>query len=122
MTDKLVFTMPKEWCYAFLAAWRTFERSMNPAFYFLIRCGNCGATGSPKVQPVKSKKKPTAVLGIQCQQCKTALKFEGLIDSKADDFPQRLLNPPRNTVLQLDGEEMDRAGDEAKDFFTLMFE
>lgn len=117
MTDeRKVHTMPKQWGYPFAAAWRVFERTLNPAFIFLIKCTNCGSTGPPSIGFVMSKKKPKAMLGLECGNCLQTVKFSGLIDPEAEDFPARLLTKP-GTVL--DGKKGDRLDSEG--YLELMF-
>ena len=83
---------------------------MNPAFEFISLCTNCGAEGAELIKIVMSKKKPNAVLGIQCSQCKQTLKFEGMIDPDAKTFPKRL-SKRQSSILTVDGEPLDNVDD-----------
>lgn len=107
-----VHLLPKSWTLPFTAAWRTFERTLNPAFSFLIKCENCGAVGHPDVTFVASKKNPKAVLGLECTKCLTTIKFEGTIDGDHREFPKRLKERALS-VLQIDGKTAkdDRPGE-----------
>lgn len=97
---RTIWTLPTRWGLPFLAAWRTFEKTINPAFVFIIRCANCGASGKDRVRFVKSVKTPSAVIGIECNSCKQTLKFEDGIDSEAPDFPDRLRGPRADSILE----------------------
>lgn len=102
--DRTVYEMPEDWTTNFVAAWRVFERTLNPAFGFLLKCGNCGALGKPEIDFVMSKKNEKAVLGIECSKCLTTIKFNGTIDPTQQSFPKRLLTKTKS-VLRLDGKE-----------------
>lgn len=119
---KNLFEMSRQWVLPFVASWRTFEKTLNPAFYFVLRCGECGAFGSDFIKTIKSKKKGSAILGLQCTECQQTLKFEGLADPDADDFPQRLRNTPLS-ALSLNGEPIEDEPDLGlSDITRIMFD
>ena len=99
--EKTILELDSEYNLSFVAAWRTFERVMNPAFYFMLVCPTCNATGGDDggPHPVYSKKiKDRKVLiGIMCG-CGRVLKFGGGIDPKAKTFPQRLIAKPLSVL------------------------
>lgn len=103
-TKRKVHLLPRSWVYPFTAAFRTFEKTLNPAFSFLMKCEDCGAAGFPNVQFVHSKKNPKAVIGMECTKCLNTIKFEGTIDGDAEDFPARLMTRAYS-VLQLNGKK-----------------
>lgn len=115
--NRTLHLMPKQWAYPFVSAWRVFERTLNPAFSFIIRCLNCGAT---KVQFVMSTKNPKALLGLECASCLQTIKFEELIDPDAEDFPARLRTHP-DSVLSTDGKPAKGASLDHVGYVELMF-
>ena len=110
-----VWVMPEMWVLNFIAAWRTFERTVNPTFTFHFRCGSCGST---KVYVVKSTKHEKTLIGIECEACLRTLKFEKAVSSEDDDFPERLLaqgvsvlKPPDGESKVLDAADVDDIDD-----------
>jgi len=87
-TNLQVYTLNSEWTLTFLAAWRTLEKTINPAMQFLIRCAECKQFS---IDVVRSVKDENVVIGLQCQtnNCGVTIKFEKPIDPSADDFPER---------------------------------
>jgi len=103
--NRTIWQMPKRWVLPFIASWRVFERTLNPAFYFLIKCAKCGTTGSPKVRTVRSNKRDEVLIGIECSECGNTLKFEGAADPEAPEFPDRLKGSRADSVLTPPDEE-----------------
>ncbi len=97
-----VYLLPKRWVIPFLAAYRVMERSLNPAFTFILRCAKCGKMGGDKVKYVMSRKNPEAIIGLQCENCGQTVKLEGMIDPKSKGFPKRL-RKEHPSVLEIDG-------------------
>lgn len=93
-----VWTMPGELAIPFLAAVRLMERTVNPAFDFLLRCNHCGGT---TVKAVRSVKKAHVLIGFQCQNddCKEVVKFAEPIDFKSSTFPARLKDQPDSAII-----------------------
>ncbi len=115
--SRTVHLMPKTWAYPFVSAWRVFERTLNPAFTFVIRCEACGATES---RFVMSTKVPKALLGLECKSCLQTIKFEDIIDPDAEDFPARLLTHP-DTVLSTRGRPSKGTVGDSEGYVELMF-
>lgn len=110
MSDNLrVYEMPNEWVETFAAAWRVMEKSLNPAFWFLMKCGKCGEIGDKHIDFVKAKKKKGAILGMQCE-CGQTIKFVGYLNPASDTFPARLRKKTKS-VLRFNGEEPDEVED-----------
>ncbi len=115
--SRTVHLMPKTWAYPFVSAWRVFERTLNPAFTFVIRCSACGAK---KAHFVMSTKTPNALLGLECKSCLLTIKFEDVIDPDAEDFPVRLLTKP-DSVLSTDGKPIKSTSTDSEGYVELMF-
>lgn len=116
-----LYTLPEEWSYPLVASWRVFEKTLNPAFFFILRCGNCEEMNSDFVYSVKSNE---VAIGIQCQTegCGQTLKFDGKIDANADDFPERLRAPRPSSVLTgPDGKKPKTKKAQLKDIITILF-
>ena len=105
MSKLRVWLMPKDWVINFIAAWRVFERTMNPAFHFLIKCANCGAIG--QVEMVHSKNEEGMLIGMQCltDDCGQTLKFGRKIGVNSPDFPERLAEVGESVLTDPQGEE-----------------
>lgn len=92
-----VFEMPEDLVQPTVAALRVFERSLNPAFLVVLRCGKCGGYGA---QPVASRKKDRAFIGVQCtnDECKRTIKFGRPIDFEEATMPARLKHKPDSAL------------------------
>ena len=96
-SDLRIYTLPEVWALPLVAAWRTFEKTINPAFKFVLYCVNCGEANA---EIVRSRKAKDAIIGIQCQadDCGQTIKFEVPIDPEAEDFPARLESFPPSAL------------------------
>ena len=116
-----IWTLPKEWVMNFVAAWRTFERTVNPAFQFLLRCTNCHQVGS--AQFVKSVK-GEGLIGLQCQtsNCGQTIKFGRKIGTNDPDFPERFISDPPTVLDSPDGDIADPADEDRELITELLFD
>lgn len=94
-----VFELPEELTIPLLAAIRLMERAVNPAYQFVLRCGNCG---NYIIRPVGSVKGDGKIIGLQCfdQECKRTIKFAKPLDWTADDLPERLRHQPATALTE----------------------
>jgi hypothetical protein len=116
-----VWKLPARWSYPLLAAWRTFEASLNPAFWFSLKCGGCGA-GGKDIEMVRSKKKENTYIGIQCQKCKQTLKFEQPVDAHDKSMPERLVPRPKTVLESPQGVKGTDDSGVLEDITTFIFE
>ncbi len=117
--ERKIFILPKQWAYPFISAFRVFERTLNPAFVFKLRCTACDGQGTD-IDFVMSVKNPKAVIGLECKKCLQTVKFESPIDANADDFPARLLTKP-TTVLEHEGKPRKADRLDVEGYLELMF-
>lgn len=103
----------------FVAAWRVFERTLNPAFYFIIKCGKCGQNGT--AQFVKSTTMAGTLIGMECSNCGQTLKFARKIGLNDPDFPSRLEPKPQSVLIDPDGKQAESGGDDVELLTELMF-
>lgn len=122
--NRQVWVMPKRWILNFMAAWRTFERTLNPAFAFLFKCVNCGAVGYPLIRMVKSVSSERAFIGMECTECLNTIKFEEPVSDEDDDFPERLKKRGISVLVPPDGEAANSDFDleDIEDIAELLFE
>ncbi len=95
--DFEVYEMPEELTMPLLAAVRLLERTLNPAFSFVLRCLSCGKY---EVGPVASVKDEGSIIGLQCASCKRTIKFTRPLRFDADDFPDRLRKQPASALTE----------------------
>ena len=114
-----IFILPKQWVYPFVSAFRVFERTLNPAFVFKLRCSACPGEGTD-IDFVMSVKNPKAIIGLECKKCLQTVKFESPIDPDDDDFPARLLTKP-TTALSSNGEPISGDQLDVDGYLELMF-
>lgn len=97
-----VWTLPEELVIPFLAAVRMMERTVNPAFDFLLRCNACKQI---MVKPVRSVKDKNSIIGFQCgiEDCGQTIKFGRKMNFKAPDFPTRLYGVPESGLIEPEG-------------------
>lgn len=117
--DRKLFVLAERWGIAFTAAWRTMERTVNPAFYFLLKCSGCGSIGAPTIRFVKSKKRENAIIGLECTSCLTTVKFDGMLDPSDESFPARLLERPAS-VLAMPGGKPLKDGEPPEEYVEMM--
>ena len=101
MADFEVYELPEDLTMPLLAAVRLMERTINPAFSFVLRCLNCGEY---RVKAVASKKAAKTIIGLQCfnPECKRTIKFVRPLSWDADDFPERLRQQPPSALKEPD--------------------
>ena len=99
MPEFEVYELPEELTVPLLAAIRLMERTINPAFSFVLRCLNCGEY---VIKSVKSKKDPSSIIGLQCHntECKRTIKFARPLRLDADDIPERLRQQPASALKE----------------------
>ena len=97
MAKKRVWLLPEDLVLPMLAAVRLLEKSMNPAFDFVLRCNQCGQMN---VQSVASVKDKDVTIGIACntEGCGEVIKFERKLDRNDSDFPARLQKVPDSAL------------------------
>lgn len=100
--ERTIWVMPKDWVMNFVAAWRVFERTLNPAFYFLLQCGKCKLINK-QIRVVKSVK-TNELIGMECTNCGQTIKFGRKIGLDSEDFPTRLAPVPDSVLIDPDGE------------------
>ena len=116
-----VWGLPEELVLPLLAAVRLMERTINPAFDFVLRCNKCGGM---EVESVQSVKDDGTTIGIRCKAdgCGQVIKFGRKLDKTAPDFPARLLAIP-DSALTAPGDDKPRLTPNKKwtqDAFTLV--
>ena len=99
MPDFEVYELPEDLTMPLLAAVRLMERTINPAFSFVLRCLNCGEY---QIKSVASKKDPKTIIGLQCHndECKRTIKFARPLRWDADDLPERLRQQPVSALKE----------------------
>jgi hypothetical protein len=92
-----VYELPEDLTMPLLAAVRLLERSINPAFSFVLRCLNCSQY---RVKPVASASGDGSVIGLQCHNpdCLRTIKFLRPLRWDADDLPERLRQQPASAL------------------------
>ena len=82
----------------FVASWRTFEKTLNPAVSFILSCAHCD---QQNMEVINSKKIDRTIIGLQCQTegCGQTIKFEKPISMDDESMPERFLSYPKGTAL-----------------------
>ena len=89
----------------FVASWRTFEKTLNPAVRFILSCTNCN---QQNMKVISSKKTGKTTIGLQCQteDCGQTIKFERPL-AMDESMPERFHDYPETA---LKGEHVSKKG------------
>lgn len=125
--DLEIWVLPKEMVLPLVAAWRTLEKSINPAINFILQCSKCGkgtatdgSQGPTFILSVKKKNDMPVLIGLQCKTegCTMVVKFEKPISPADPDFPSKLQKYPATALTDPNGKTGSKVSTKALETVT----